>query len=198
MGTINIKADPLAPYEEIHEVGEDGVITIVPEPLSSRLFLNAPNDVLNGWNKKLTGHSVLDDPNSIDNGDGTFTLEFEADSLDSSLGLDHVENWIAYERADSRIEVYLFNKRIKTLSVTEDNNGYLTFIEVGLSKATKVARAWIRYPDFSKDDNSDGIPNFVDKINAIAYKFGFVTKLEKFIVTEGAFTVTEGYYLVRY
>ena len=108
---------------------------------------------------------------------GSTTFEFTPQSLDHFTGLDNVGNWIAFERPDKRAEVFLFSRKLPSLSVTEDENGYITNIEVGVKKGTRVARAWIRYPDFDADGNSDDVPNFIDKIvEQLQNKFAFTRK----------------------
>ncbi|MFA7148912.1 MAG: LamG domain-containing protein, partial [Syntrophomonadaceae bacterium] len=110
---------------------------------------------------------------------GSTTYEFTPQSLDHFTGLDNVGNWLAFERPDKRAEVFLFSRKLASLAVTEDENGKLARIEVGLKKGTKVARSWVRYPDFDADGNSDDVPNFIDKIvEQLQNKFAFTRLYE--------------------
>lgn len=82
-------------------------------------------------------------------------------------------NWISYVRADGRIEVYLFSRHPVEITPYEEGDS-LKSIEVGLKKATKVARAWVKYPDIVKDSDADGIPDYVYKIDLLSNKFAYM------------------------
>lgn len=190
--------DKIGVRDEVTTVARYFYGDILSESFYNRVF--SPEEATaysNGQSVSTTG-LVLHYKPTVSNM-GSTTLEFTPQSLDHFTGLDNVGNWIAFERPDKRAEVFLFSRKLPSLSVTEDENGYITNIEVGVKKGTKVARSWVRYPDFDADGNSDDVPNFIDKIvEQLQNKFAFTRKytnevdLSGMAVVANDFSITLG------